>query len=56
MSSNDVDCRLPTETLYRIFHLVDPSGLVAICLASQRTRAIVEPILYASPRANGPTR
>ncbi|CAE6419733.1 unnamed protein product [Rhizoctonia solani] len=56
MTSNDVDCRLPTETLYRIFHLVHPSGLTAICLVSHWTKAIVEPILYASPQANSPAR
>ncbi|CAE6484856.1 unnamed protein product, partial [Rhizoctonia solani] len=43
-------------TLHRIFCFVDPNGLAAICLVSHRTRAIVEPILYASPRAECPTR
>ncbi|KAJ1301315.1 hypothetical protein OPQ81_003717 [Rhizoctonia solani] len=56
MSSNEVDCRLPTETLRHIFRLVDPSGLAAICLVSHRTRAIVEPLLYTSPRAESPAR
>jgi hypothetical protein len=51
-----VDCRFPTETLHRIFRSVDPNGLAAICLASHRTRAIAEPILYTSPQANSSTR
>ncbi|KAF8717221.1 hypothetical protein RHS02_09787, partial [Rhizoctonia solani] len=43
-------------TLHRIFRSVDPSGLAAICLASHRTRAIAEPILYTSPQADSPAR
>ncbi|ELU42951.1 F-box-like domain-containing protein [Rhizoctonia solani AG-1 IA] len=54
--TNSVDYRLPTETLHRIFRSVDPSGLAAICLASHRTRAIAEPILYTSPQADSPAR
>ncbi|CAE7112532.1 unnamed protein product [Rhizoctonia solani] len=56
MSANDVDYQLPTETLHRIFRFVDPNGLAAICLVSHRTRAIVEPILYNSPRADCETK
>ncbi|CAE6518621.1 unnamed protein product, partial [Rhizoctonia solani] len=56
MSTNDANCRLPTETLYRIFQFVDQNELAAISLVSHRTRAIVEPILYTAPRADCPAR
>lgn len=50
------DRRLPTETLCRIFKLLQFGSLSAICRVSSRARAIAEPILYVSPSADSPAR